>query len=128
MGSTSNNEYKEKRTLLNVTEARASRTSYQLGASLCEENMTTGGSANGSAIETRRIGRVLNDSIEGRKALVETGSAKGSFADSAEANAAAGGSFQPRGPWVGRRVGKVGSSDCGTNSSCVPGVCEKSKA
>jgi len=117
-----------------VTEAGASRTSYQLallsllGASPCEENMTTGGSANGSAIETRRIDRVLNGSTEGRKALVETESANGSFAGPAEANAPAGGSFQPRGPWIGRSVGKVGSSDCGTDSSCVSSACEKSKA
>ena len=90
--------------------------------------MTTGGSANGSAIETRRIDRVLNGSTDGRIALVETGSANGSFAGSAEANAAAGGSFQPRGPCVSRSVGKVGSSDCGTDSPCDSSACEESKA
>lgn len=54
----------EKRTLLNVTEERASRTTDEfdllslLGPSPCEANTTTGGSANGSADGTRRISRV----------------------------------------------------------------------
>lgn len=90
--------------------------------------MTTGGSANGLAIETRRIDRVLNGSTDGRKALIETESANGSFAGSVGANAAAGGSFQPRAPWIGRSVGKVGSSDWDTDSSCGSSACEKSKA
>jgi hypothetical protein len=65
--------------------------------------MTTGGSANGSAIGTRRIARVGDGATEGWEALVglsniETGSAKGSLAGSADANAAAGGSFQPTRP------------------------------
>jgi hypothetical protein len=122
-----------RRTLLEVTEARGLRPSYELallsllGSSSPEVDTSAGGSANGSSIGTLSDGTTERRETSGGSSCIGTGSSKGSCTGSAEAGATIGGSCQPRVFWIGESTGREGSLDCCADSVwCISDAREKS--